>query len=624
MSINGPILGNTLGHCAGVAIFTILLYLFLLDWRRSGRERSGMSACAAALALLWNIGDLVVLAPGFQENLVVHVLHAISFSALSLLPAILLHIWLQPRYRRIWMTGYLLSIIAAGMHLWAHLTNSNSPHRPSQTLITAGFGALTLISLLLNFPQPQQRRWAGARLAAAMCLLLTAISFVYFDTSSAGHFHHAGIPLSLFILLIDYRFLLLDAFLRFAVRSTLACGVVFLGFVLESRVHFIERAARNQFEAALIFIGVCIVLIAFTRLSSRIETVFTRLLFRRTGVETVLTELRESMIGEYTEEDFLEHARKTVERFFDCQFSRLKDHLQSHDLEALPGPVVLFEKSRDPVFHATPWAEAAAPLRFSRGDSLLLLLGPRRGGRRYLSDDVLLLARFAKVIEVQVERGRHLEMQALAAKAELRALQAQINPHFFFNSLNTLYGTISRDNSEARRLVLNLADVFRYFLRSDRTFITLEEELKIVLAYLEIEALRLGPKLATTIQVSEDLMKIEIPVLSIQPLVENAVKHGVAPRSSNGFVRLRVTSDKHHLKVEVANTGGEFNSTSRNGDKVGIGLANVRRRLVLCYGFDTELHISSKDDQTVVGFSMPLARPALGHAGRGSVLQRTA
>jgi hypothetical protein len=623
MSINGPILGNTLGHCAGVAIFTILFYLFLLDWRRSGRDRSGMSACAAALALLWNIGDLVVLAPGFQGNLVVHVLHAISFSALSLLPAVLLHIWLQPRYRRIWMTGYLLSFIAAGLHLWAHFTNSNSPHRPSQTLITAGFGGLTLISLMLDFPQPQ-RRWAGARLAAAMCLLLTAISFVYFDTGSAGHFHHAGIPLSLFILLIDYRFLLLDAFLRFAVRSTLACCVVFLGFVLESRFHFIERAARNQFEAALIFIGVCIVLIAFTRLSSRIETVFTRLLFRRTGVETALAELRESLIGEYTEEDFLEHARKTVERFFECQFSRLKDHLQSHDLEALPGPVVLIEKSRDPIFHATPWAEAAAPLRFSRGDALLLLLGPRRGGRRYLSDDVLLLARFAKIIEVQVERSRHLEMQALAAKAELRALQAQINPHFFFNSLNTLYGTISRDNAEARRLVLNLADVFRYFLRSDRTFITLEEELKIVLAYLEIEALRLGPKLATTIQVSEDLMKIEIPVLSIQPLVENAVKHGVAPRSSNGFVRLRVTSDNHHLKVEVVNTGGEFNSTSRNGDKVGIGLANVRRRLVLCYGFDTELHISSKDDQTVVGFSMPLARPALGHAGRGSELQRTA
>src|SRR5262249_21335844 len=161
------------------------------------------------------------------------------------------------------------------------------------------------------------------------------------------------------------------------------------------------------------------------------------------------------------------------------------------------------------------------------------------------------------IVEVQVERKRHLEMQALASKAELRALQAQINPHFLFNSFNTLYGTIARDNSEARRLVLNLADIFRYFLRSDRAFITLEEELKIVKAYLEIESLRLGPKLTTAIQVADDLLKAEIPVLSIQPLVENAVKHGVAPRSAKGFVGLNIWFEDNRLKVQVRNTGEE-------------------------------------------------------------------
>jgi two-component system, LytTR family, sensor kinase len=613
MKMWGPILGNTLGHCTGIAIFSILLYLFFLDWRRSGRDRSRISACAVALALLWNIGDLAVLAPGSQQNLAVHILHAISFSALSFLPAVLLHIWFRLRYSPLWVIGYVLSVIGVGLHLWAHFTNSIYPHRAALTLIAVGFSGLTIISVALDLRQAP-RHWTGARFTAAMCLLLFSISFVYFD-SKAGHFHHAGILLSLFVLLIDYRFLLLDAFLRFAVRSTLASGVGLLGFILEARFHFIERAARNQFEAALTFMGACIVLIAFPKLSGPLEKLCIRLLFRRPRVEPVLEALRDSETGEHGEEHYLDHARQIIEAFFECQVSQFPNHLQAAELEDLPGPVVLFEKGRPPACMSALWAAAALPVRFSRGDARLLLLGPRRGGRRFLSDDVALLARFGKIIEMQVERRRHLEMQALASQAELRALQAQINPHFLFNSLNTLYGTISRKNAEARRLVLNLADVFRYFLRSDRTFITLEEELQIVRAYLEIEALRLGPKLTTTIQVSDDLLKAEIPVLSIQPLVENAVKHGVAPRSIKGFVSLNVWSEENRLKVQVVNTGGEFGSGSRNGDRDGVGLTNVRRRLTLCFGFDSELHISSKDGYTVVGFSVPFVRRAVDRLG---------
>jgi LytS/YehU family sensor histidine kinase len=233
------------------------------------------------------------------------------------------------------------------------------------------------------------------------------------------------------------------------------------------------------------------------------------------------------------------------------------------------------------------------------------LLGSRQERRPYLADEVVLLKRFGKIIEEQVERKRLLQMQVLASEAEMQALQAQINLHFFFNSLNTLYGTISRANHEARHLVLGLADMFRYFLRSNRTFITLEEELKIIRAYLEIEALRLGPRLATEIQVDECLLKAEIPALSIQPLVDNAVKHGIAPHSTKGFVRLTVWAEDNCLKVEVVNTG-ELRSRTSDETPGGIGLPNLRRRLALCYGTESELHIASRDHQTFAGFSMPL------------------
>jgi hypothetical protein len=582
-----------------------------------------MSTVAAALALLWNIGDLVVLAPGLQENFAVHILHVISFSALTFLAAVLLHIWLEHRYVYLWHIGYIIAATSAGLHLWAHFNNYGSPHHAALGLVTVGFGGLTILSIVLDLWRRPVPNATLLRFAAAMCVLLFSVAFVYFDTR-AGHFHHAGIPLSLFLLLIDYRFLLLDAFLRFAIRSIVASGLVLLGFVLESSFHFIERVAGNQFAAALTFIGVCAVLIVFTKLSSLIEQTCTRLLFRRPRIEPVLEALRYPLAGEHTEEQYLNHAHLTIESYFECQFSRVQDRLRAGDLENLPAPVALLEKDRTQTFTSHSWAEAVLPLRFSRGDARLLLLGPRRGGRRYLSDDIALLARFGKIVEVQMERRRHLEMQALASKAELRALQAQINPHFLFNSFNTLYGTISRENNKARRLVLNLADVFRYFLRSDRTFITLEEELTIVKAYLEIESLRLGPKLTTSIQVPDELLKAEIPVLSIQPLVENAVKHGVAPRSVKGFVSLNIWPEGNHMRIQVVNTGEELSTLSRKGSTNGVGLANVRQRLMLCFGFDTELTVSSQDGQTVAGFSIPLVRRPASSDGDEAAARKTA
>jgi two-component system LytT family sensor kinase len=200
-------------------------------------------------------------------------------------------------------------------------------------------------------------------------------------------------------------------------------------------------------------------------------------------------------------------------------------------------------------------------------------------------------------------------MQNLVSQAELRALQAQINPHFLFNSLNTLYGTIDRSNAEARRLVLNLSDVFRYLLRTDHTFIEIEEELRIVRAYLEIEELRLGPKLRTEIDVDKAALHATIPLLSIQPIVENAVKHGVASRMNTGFVRLTIRAGGDGISVQVVNSGEcDTGTLTSSGD--GIGLANVRRRLALCYGDRTRFEAHAANGVTTVGFTLPL-KPSL-------------
>jgi two-component system LytT family sensor kinase len=207
----------------------------------------------------------------------------------------------------------------------------------------------------------------------------------------------------------------------------------------------------------------------------------------------------------------------------------------------------------------------------------------------------------------QVERFRSEELRRLATQADLRALQAQINPHFLFNAFNTLYGTIDRGSFEARRLVLNLTEIFRYFLQGDRSLIALSEELRIVKAYLEIETLRLGDRLQTELDVSEAALGLMIPVLSIQPLVENAVKHGVAAKAGPGRVTLRAHLHDNTLQISIEDKClGSPGSSSLLHDGFGLGLANVRRRLNLSYGPASSLEAFHEPHGSRVTLSIPI------------------
>ena len=143
-----------------------------------------------------------------------------------------------------------------------------------------------------------------------------------------------------------------------------------------------------------------------------------------------------------------------------------------------------------------------------------------KAGRRYLSEDLADLDLLAAEVAGQVERLRQERQHRLLAEAELETLRAQINPHFLFNALNALYGVIPRAAANARETLLNLADIFRYALGGKRQFVSLEEELRIVEAYLQIERLRLGDRLSTRIELDDDARPLQVPALSIQPLVD--------------------------------------------------------------------------------------------------------
>src|SRR5579863_4387472 len=275
LSIHEPVLVNTIGHCAGAVLFGMLLYFFLANWRRDREERAKLPALAAALAFLWNIGSLVALGTGPQAGPATDVIVAASFSVLSLLPAVLLHISLGSEHRPLWVSGYVLSGAAIALHAADLVTLSTRLHFTALLLVTVGFAVLTAISVFMEIRN--KNGTATSRLAGAMVLFLFAISFAHFSSGQVHQawskeiaLHHAGIPLALFVLLQNYRFLLLDTFLRFVVNATLAAAAALASIRIFESANFSPRLSQ-PFEAGLLFAGGCLLLTLFVYLRNWIQ-----------------------------------------------------------------------------------------------------------------------------------------------------------------------------------------------------------------------------------------------------------------------------------------------------------------------------------------------------------------
>ena len=181
-------------------------------------------------------------------------------------------------------------------------------------------------------------------------------------------------------------------------------------------------------------------------------------------------------------------------------------------------------------------------------------------------------------------QSREREMRELAVAAQLAALRAQINPHFFFNSLNSIAQLISSDPDKAEDCVERLADIFRYMLkRTDEEFVTLAEEIEIAASYLEIERARFGDALRVVREVAPETTAVRLPGLLLQPIVENAVKHGVSRKVGGGEVRIEAQLSGGDLVLRVRDTGvGMSGEDAAMG--AGVGLRNVRDRLIKHYG----------------------------------------
>jgi two-component system sensor histidine kinase AlgZ len=197
----------------------------------------------------------------------------------------------------------------------------------------------------------------------------------------------------------------------------------------------------------------------------------------------------------------------------------------------------------------------------------------------------------------------HARLLALRAKqAELDALQARIHPHFLFNTLNTGAALVRAQPDKAEQLLLDLSDLFRASLSAPRQ-VPLSEELALTHRYLQIESLRLGPRLRLRWQVAEDLPQVEVPILSLQPLAENAVRHGVEPSTTGGNVEISVQLDAgaQFVQVTIAN---DVPAAAAHTAGHNVGLASARERILAIPG--SSMQVDLKDGRHIVSILLPL------------------
>lgn len=199
--------------------------------------------------------------------------------------------------------------------------------------------------------------------------------------------------------------------------------------------------------------------------------------------------------------------------------------------------------------------------------------------------------------------ARVMETSVLAREAELKALKAQVNPHFLYNSLNSISALTSVDPAKAREMCILLAEFLRMTLGlGEKSAIPLSEELGLLDRFLAVEKVRFGTRLKVEENIQEESRVLLVPPLVLQPLVENAVVHGIANLTEGGDIRLSAQSQDGRLFLAVENTfDPDATSTRRNG----MGLVNVRRRLEGRYGSGASMQINSEDGHFRVSLSLP-------------------
>jgi hypothetical protein len=562
---------NLVGFVTGTVLYAMLLGLVLRGAGGSERRNSSLPLATALLGLTWNIGELaayVLPRLGFFEESVG--LWAASFPALGLLAAVVVHSVATELSKGVWVTviAYACSAAASVLHAQTVITGDPDASSLAFILLTICYGLIIVVLAILTRGQAN-----GPRVLWVLALALFAVSASHLGRAhSAGESwtvelvgHHAAIPLAFAILYQDYRFALADLFLKRALTLLALVGIAFSSYSLVAMLPEGPLAA-----AVLLGLWVTTAVIV-PWLHARIVRFVDASLLGRMDYGVLTVEISNAVAQQDTTEGVLNTT---------C------DRLQP----ALNARRVWWSADNTPEqAHGT----AQATLPTAEQPRHVIHVGELIGGRRLLSDDQALLDAVAAIAARRIDQLRltteryeaqlrEEEMLKLTAEAELKALRAQINPHFLFNALTTIGYLIESAPPRALATLIQLTALLRGVLRSDGEFTTLGRELDLIEHYLKIERERFEERLSVRVDVPEDVRGCSIPSLVVQPLVENAIKHGVSRSTAGGVVEITAAlcgPSASQLRVTVRNSGAPLAAVPEWAQPEHLGVDNVRRRL---------------------------------------------
>jgi len=601
---------NLVGFVTGTALYAMLLALVL----RGSPRGNLLPLATGVLGLVWNLGELAAYALPrlgyFNQSIG---LWAMSFPALGLLAAVVVHSVARalPRGIVITVIAYGCSVAASVLHLQTVITGNPEPSSLAFLILTVCYGLIILALGVLTRAQAN-----GQRVLWVLALALFAVSASHlgrFHAAADGWAveligHHAAIPLAFAILYQDYRFALADLFLKRALTLIALVAVAFAGYSLATMLPAGPLAAS--------------ILMALWVATSLISPWLHRRVVRFVD-QTLLGRLDYAALGAGIGQAL--QSRNSVEGVLDAVAERLAP--------ALDAQRVWWEEEGAAISSESP-RTAQAMVKTTDLPRYVVNVGGLTGGRRLLSDDLALVETVVataarRIDQVRLTNERYEvqlheeEMRKLTAEAELKALRAQINPHFLFNALTTIGYLIESAPPRAMNTLMQLTALLRGVLRSEGDFTTLGREIELVEHYLKIEHERFEERLRLRIDVPQALRHLRIPALVVQPLVENAIKHGVAPSTTGGEVevtaRRQGLAGAERLHLSVRNTGAPLQMVDGRADwsteasaKVNhVGVDNIRRRLAVHYGDGGTLTLTAEPGRgTVAELVMPLAEAA--------------
>lgn len=634
-SVDVYLASELIGFTAGLVMSVLFLVLTLRAVRLPGTPLANVAL--ALCALTWNIGGLaktvttVIGSPVPTDA--VHWPAAVMFTGMWLWPVPVLAIWRNHSTRR-WQrfgcgvlqaVGGLAALGVIGFHVApgllgvAGITAEEFIGFEKQLFSGYGGALLAFGTAMLVHDRPKSRAVWVAYVMILLGIFGSALTLFLHETLALGpEFDTLFAVLSKksamlvlfgsFFLFARFRFA--DVFIHHSFRILLASGLA-TGFVKHAQWPFWQTlaaqtaspAATQLFITSLLAMALILCFVVLDQAGLRL---LNKWLFAVPDYRVATQRLAETIGGLHHETEIAAAAEEAMRATLDVREAKLlpiADLPTAERLTPLAGGEVVELGVCDSLSRELPVREAEllVPVTPAGRASHVLLVAPGQTRRALVSHEVaflrataLQIAQRFDALRSERERVEQLSREALllqqVAEAELRALRAQINPHFLFNSLNTVADLVVTDPARAELMTLRLAQVFRHVLaHSSRPMTSIREEIEFVRTYLFIEEARFGDRLRVEINVQPEVAAEKIPSLILQPVVENALKHGLAPKLGPGHLRIGARAQAEHLCLTIEDDGlGPESTAARHPGEArkisnGVGLKNVADRLRTLY-----------------------------------------